>query len=193
MKQLLSPYILFSLLGGALLVGNSCKKKEVAPLMGATDSTEILGCTDPNAYNYNPEATATNNNCTFIKTTMYEVSYHAEFNPSGSSWDSFVNKKADIIFRFREQGATSWMFESAVVNNHTHTAAVQWPATAASVLKNKTYEWELVDDETVGSAEFMAGGNFKPKDLTTSNNEIILTYSDANGLKTQVKIYYFIQ
>jgi hypothetical protein len=148
---------------------------------------------DVNAYNYNSEATTTSNNCTFIKTTMYEITNHAEFNEDGNDWDNLINTKADIIFRIKEQGASDWMFEGDVKNNQVHSDPAQWTAPSAEVLKNKNYEWELVDDETIGSDELMANGTFNPKSLTNSNNEIITTYTDANGLSTQLKIYYFIQ
>lgn len=193
MKKLTTKLLSIALI--AVTFGTSCKKKEEASSNDCENSnnTEVTGCMDANAYNYNSEATITSNNCTFIKTTMYEITNHAEFNENGDDWDSFINTKADIIFRIKEEGASDWMFEGDVKNNQTHSDPAQWTAPSAEVLKNKNYEWELVDDETIGSDEPMANGTFNPKSLTNSNNEIITTYTDPNGLVTQLKIYYFIQ
>lgn len=177
---------------------SACKKKKnnikEDNISNNTNNTEILGCTDYYAYNFDSNATSSDNSmCTYIKTTMYEITHHAEFNNSGGSWDNLINTKADLILKIKEEGASEWLFESNVKNNHPHNEVAQWQAPNAEILKNKNYEWKLFDDETIGSDELMASGVFNPMKLTNSNNEIITKYTDSNGLETQLKIYYFIQ
>lgn len=196
MKSIVLNSLSISLLIGVLSFASSCKKEDNTSDdgNGGTTSTEIIGCTDYNAFNFNAEATASNNDlCTYVKTTMYEITHFAEFNASGNSWDNIINTKADIKLKIKEEGANDWLFESDVKNNHDYNQPAQWSAPNAEVLKNKNYVWELYDDETVGSAELMANGVFNPHDLTNSDNEIVTTYADTNGLETELKIYYFIQ
>ncbi len=192
MKQTLIKLFSITLLGGAIAYGSSCKKESKVEINQNEEASVVVGCMNLDGFNYNPLAT-TEGVCTFIKTTMYEISYHAEFNGSGNDWDALINKKADLILRIKEQGATDWMFEGDVKNNQTYSDPAQWTAPTAEVLKNKNYEWELVDDETIGSAELMASGSFNPNGLTNTDNEIVTNFTDANGLVTQLKIYYFIQ
>lgn len=193
MKQSLIKYISSLLLIGTAIFSTSCKKTE-EDLTGtdSSDTSGIIGCMDENAYNYDPEATTTSNYCTFIKTTLFEITKHAEFNEDGNDWDLIFNTKADLILRIKEEGASDWLFEGDVINNQSPTSAAQWSVPTATVFKNINYEWELVDDETIGE-EQMANGIFSPKNLAISNNEIVTTYTDVNGLKTELKIHYFIQ
>lgn len=192
MKHFIIKLVTISFLGGIIAFNSSCKKEEEEDPNNLGDS-EIVGCMDLDAFNYNSLATKESNNCSYIKTTMYEITNHAEFNENGNDWDSFINTKADLIFRIKEKGAANWLFESDVKNNQDYNVPAQWTAPNAEVLKNKLYDWELLDDETIGSNELMASGSFNPNGLTNADNEIITTYTDANGLVTQLKIYYFIQ
>ncbi len=195
MKNVIVNFISASILIGAVSFASSCKKDEDNDDNNSGNTTtEIVGCTDYNAANFNADATTSNNSlCTYMKTTMYEITYHAEFNEDGNDWDNLINTKADLIFKIKEEGASDWLFEGDVKNNQNHNDPAQWSAPNAEVLKNKNYEWELLDDETLTGDELMASGTFNPKDLANSDNEIITTYTDANGLETQLKIYYFIQ
>ncbi len=188
MKALVNKFLVFSCVGVAIA---SCKKEEDNTII--EEDTEIVGCMDVDAFNYNSLATKPSNNCTYIKTTKYEITEHAEFNGDGNDWDSFVNKKADLILKIKEKGATEWLFEGDVKNNHDFNDPAEWVAPNAEKLKNKLYEWELLDDESFGSDELMASGSFNPTSLTNSDNEIVTTFTDSNGLKTTLKIYYFIQ
>lgn len=185
-----------SLLLSAITFASSCKKEDdtTGDENGGPTTTEIVACTDYNAFNFNSDATTSNNDlCTYVKTTMYEITHHAEFNEDGNDWDNIINTKADLILKIKEEGANDWLFEGDAKNNHDHDQAAQWSAPNAEVLKNKNYVWELYDDETITGDELMASGVFNPHDLTNSNNEVITTSTDANGLETQLKIYYFIQ
>ncbi len=196
MKSTVINLLSASLLIGTITFASSCKKEEddTDGNNGGSTTTEIIACTDYNAANFNSEATSSDNDlCTYVKTTMYEITHHAEFNEDGNDWDNLINTKADLILKIKEEGATDWIFESDAMNNHDHDQAAQWSAPNAEVLKNKNYEWELYDDETLTGDELMASGVFNPHDNTNSNNEIITTSTDANGLETQLKIYYFIQ
>ncbi len=170
-----------------IFLGLSCKKDPET-----SGASVVKGCMDNDAYNFNSSATEDNGNCVYIKTTMYEVSYYAKFKEDGSTWDAVINTNADLILKIKEQGASTWLFESTVMNNQNDTIPAQWNAPTVERLKNKTYEWELLDNETIGSPETIATGSFNPIN-DANNNEIVSKYTDANGLETQIKVYYFLQ
>jgi len=79
-KYILSAIVIFSF---------SCETEDVAPINpnDPVDPTEILGCTDPNAVNYNSDANTDDGCCQYASLLLNEVLY----DPSNSGLEGDAN------------------------------------------------------------------------------------------------------
>jgi len=167
------------ILSSFVVLTGSCKKDP-----DPVDNT-VGGCTDADSPLYNGSADYDDNSCLYAYVTSYEISYHPE-QDGGSDWDLFIDTDADLMLRVKEQGSGSWMFESATIDNQAHNAAATWSAPSSIKLLNKTYEWDLYDEDTGSGDDFIASGTFNPIELAASG---VITTTDASG-STQLKLYY---
>ena len=73
----------------------SCKTEDVAPISpnDPVDPTEILGCTDPNAVNYNSDANTDDGCCQYNSLLLNEVLY----DPSNSGLDGDANGDGEYV------------------------------------------------------------------------------------------------
>jgi hypothetical protein len=73
----------------------SCKTEDVAPISpnDPVDPTEILGCTDPNAVNYNSDANTDDGCCQYNNLLLNEVLY----DPSNSGLDGDANGDGEYV------------------------------------------------------------------------------------------------
>lgn len=73
----------------------SCETEDVAPINpnNPVDPTEILGCTDPNAVNYNSDANTDDGCCQYNSLLLNEVLY----DPSNSGLDGDANGDGEYV------------------------------------------------------------------------------------------------
>ena len=73
----------------------SCETEDVAPINpnDPVDPTEILGCTDPNAVNYNSDANTDDGCCQYNNLLLNEVLY----DPSNSGLDGDANGDGEYV------------------------------------------------------------------------------------------------
>ena len=73
----------------------SCETEDVAPINpnDPVDPTEILGCTDPNAVNYNSDANTDDGCCQYNSLLLNEVLY----DPSNSGLDGDANGDGEYV------------------------------------------------------------------------------------------------
>ncbi len=179
MKKNLVNLLSGTFLASSIIFSGACKK-EPEPV-----DTSVGGCTDMDSPLYNASADYDDNSCQYAYVTQYEITFHQETD-GGSDWDLLLNTDADLILRVKESGASSWMFESATIDNQPHNVAATWTAPANIKLLNKDYEWELYDYDDTSGDDFIASGTFNPIELA-SGGEVIATNTSAN---TQIKLYY---
>ena len=68
----------------------ACKKEDDKPNTSTTTNTEVEGCMDELATNYNPEATEDDGSCEYLPTELKLSSITVNSMPmtnNGSSWD----------------------------------------------------------------------------------------------------------
>lgn len=185
MKSTIINIFSVAALSGVILLSGACKKKEepapVAP-------TVIKGCTDIDSPYYNSEAEESDGSCTYAKVSKFEISYHPEMDGS-SNWDPTVYTDADLILRVKVQGTANWLFESTTIEDQAHNVPAQWSSPSPLKLLNKTYEWELYDDDNGSADDFISSGTFNPIDLANLTTKTVTTVSGGS----QLKIYFNIQ
>ena len=73
----------------------SCETEDVAPISpnNPIDPTAIIGCTDPNAVNYNSNANADNGCCQYNSLLLNEVLY----DPSNSGLEGDANGDGEYV------------------------------------------------------------------------------------------------
>ena len=86
-----NKYIILSV----IIFSFSCKTEDVAPISpnDPVDPTEILGCTDPNAVNYNSDANTDDGCCQYNNLLLNEVLY----DPSNSGLDGDANGDGEYV------------------------------------------------------------------------------------------------
>ncbi|MCT4581605.1 MAG: hypothetical protein N4A35_09325 [Flavobacteriales bacterium] len=172
-------------LSGAVLFAGACKKSEEPE---PTVVPKVKGCTDIDSPLYNADAEESDGSCTYARVTKYEITYHPEMDGS-SNWDPTVYTDADLILRIKEQGTSNWSFESSTIEDQAHNVPAEWTAPSPLKLLNKTYEWELYDDDNGTADDFISSGTFNPITLADLDNNTITTVSGGS----QLKIYFNLQ
>ena len=78
-----------------IVLSFSCKTEDVEPISpnNPTDPTAILGCTDPNAVNYNSDANTDDGCCKYNSLLLNEVLY----DPSNSGLDGDANGDGEYV------------------------------------------------------------------------------------------------
>lgn len=183
MKTTIINLISFLALGSVITFSGACKKQDEP---AAKAVVKNKGCSDIDSPLYDPEVEEDDNSCTYARVSKYEITYHPE-KDGGSNWDPTFFTDADLILRIKEQGASSWSFESATIEDQEHNVPAEWTAPSPLKLLNKTYEWELVDDDNGTAADFISSGTFNP--ISLANEGTITTVSGGS----QLKIYYNLQ
>jgi hypothetical protein len=204
MKNRLTQLTTVILLATALITIESCKKEdppERTEIDGTTTTggtttgggttgggTTVNGCTDADSPLYNSSATADDGSCQFAYTSGYEITYYPALD-NGSTWDYLVNTDADLLLTIKEQGASSFIFNSDTDrrDNQDPSTPANWTAPTSVKLENKTYEWELYDHDSGSPNDLISSGTFNPINL--ANSGTITT--TAGG--SQLKITYNLQ
>lgn len=177
-KSTIINLISFTVLGGAIFFASSCKKtEEPEPAVVA----KIKGCTDIDSPLYNADAEESDGSCTYARVTQYEITYHPE-QDNGDNWDPVVYTNADLILRIKEQGSANWSFEGSTLEDQEHNVPATWTAPNPLKLLNKTYEWELVDDDNGSAADFISSGTFNPITSADLDNNTITSISNGSQL-----------
>jgi len=155
--------------------------------------TKIGGCNDVDSPFYNANIAYDDQSCTFAFTERYEITYYPE-KDGGSDWDPFVYTAADLVFRIKEQGSATWLFESTTKEDQPFNVPAVWAAPKAIKLLNKNYEWKLVDEDNGSADDFVASGVFNPigKAREGNQNDNQIEVTDATG-GTQFILYYTIK
>lgn len=180
MKKI-SIIALFAL--GVTSLSTSCKKDP------PPEDTKIGGCSDPDSPLYNANADYDDNSCQYAFVTSYEITYHPEFDANGSDWDFLTYTDADIYLILKEEGSTTELFHSAAVQDQPHNVPATWTAPSSIKLYNKNYTFEVYDEDTGTSDDFVGSGTFNP--ITSASNGVITAIgTNSSGNQTQLKIYY---
>ena len=196
MKNRLTQLTTLILIAIVLITIESCKK-EGAPEKtetngtttggttsggGTSGGTTINGCTDIDSPIYNSSANTDNGTCQYAYTTGYEITYYPALD-NGSTWDYLVNTDADLILKIKEQGASSYVFNSDNDrrDNQDPSTPANWVAPTPVKLKNKTYEWELYDHDSGSFNDLISSGTFNP--ITSASSGTIITTAGGSRLK----------
>ena len=169
------------------LVG--CKKDIFDP------DNNVGGCTDIDAINFNNEADFEDNSCLYAYIQEYEISYYPDENPNSSipfvdSWDiPGTGANADLLLKIKHQDSSSYLFVSPIMENQSANSPAYWPAQENYKLVNKTYYWELYDNDATNSNEFIDSGSFNPISIAI-NNKITVHGNHLPSNSTQLVIHY---
>lgn len=180
----------FILLLFALAAIVSCRKIEEPQNKRIT---KVGGCNDKDSPFFSNIIAYDNQSCTFAFIDRYEIKYHPEKDGT-SNWDPIVFKEADLILRVKEQDAADWLFESTTKEDQPHNVPAIWAAPESKKLFNKTYEWELYDEDNGTADDFIASGTFNPISKAREGNQVDkeIVVTDLTG-GTQLIIYYTIK
>ncbi|MCB9189286.1 MAG: hypothetical protein H6599_08390 [Flavobacteriales bacterium] len=176
--------ITFIVAAAGLIAFSSCKKDPQE-----LRDEKIGGCLDENSPMYNSAADFDDESCVYAYVNAYEITYHPQKDESGSDWDLLFNTDADIYLKIKPEGATNWMFESAVVDDQPHNEPVSWTAPENIKLLNQDYYWEVYDSDATGGDDFVASGTFNPIELAMDGT-ITATGTNASGNETQLVLTY---
>lgn len=177
-KSILINIISIGALSGATFFASSCKKTQEPEPVAVQ---KVKGCTDIDSPLYNADAEESDGSCTYAKVTKYEITYYPETD-GGSNWDPVVYTNADLILRIKEQGSANWIFESSVLEDQDFNVPALWTAPNHYKLLNKTYEWELVDDDNGSSNDFISSGTFNPITSADLNTNKVTDISGGSQL-----------
>lgn len=174
------------LLATGIIALSSCKKEEPE-----LRDEKIGGCTDQDSPMYDGTVDFDDESCVYAYVNAYEITYHPQYDESGSDWDFLTNTDADLILRIKPDGASTWMFESAEISNQPHDQPADWTAPENIKLLNQDYFWEVYDADTGSGDDFVASGTFNPIELADVNSGTITTLgTNASGNPTQLVLSF---
>ncbi|MCB9197061.1 MAG: hypothetical protein H6600_01260 [Flavobacteriales bacterium] len=163
------------ILGLGITLMSSCKKEEPE-----LRDEKVGGCLDKDSPLYNANADFDDESCVYAYINAYQVTFHPQKDESGSDWDFLVNTDADLLLRFKVDGGTSWLFESAVIDNQPHDQAANWTAPVNIKLYNQDYYWEVYDYDGTSGDDFVASGTFNPLELADKTAMTVTVIGNSN-------------
>ncbi len=167
-----------------LVVLSACKKEEPE-----LRDEKMGGCLDENSPMYDASADFDDESCVYAYVNAYEITYHPSKDENGDDWDFLIDTDADLIFRLKVDGASDWLFESAVVDNQPHDQPANWTAPENIKLLNQDYFWEVYDSDATSGDDFVASGTFNPIELA-DDGTVTTTGTNASGNDTQLVLTY---
>ena len=140
----------------------------------------IQGCTDSDSPLFNTNATSDDGSCQYAYTSSYQITYYPA-DDNGSNWDYGFGStaNADLVLKIKEQGASSYIFESSEASNQDPSTPAQWSAPNPIKLLNKTYVWELIDVDSGNPDDPISNGTFNP--ITSANTSTHKITTTAGG------------
>jgi len=178
-----SKIIFGALIASTIVLTGSCKKDP------PPEDTKIGGCSDPDSPLYNANADYDDNSCQYAFTSSYEITSHPEKDANGDDWDFLTYTDADLYVIIKEEGSTTELFHSTTIEDQPHNSPATWTAPASIKLLNKNYTFEVYDEDTGSSDDFVGSGTFNPIELANSGT-ITATGTNSSGDQTVFKIYY---
>ena len=148
-------------------------------------TTVVEGCTDFNSPNFNSSANSDNGTCTYLYITSIEITTYP-LQDNGSNWDSWPYANPDVKIQIKESGASTWKYD-AVEFEDTQTQPLTWQVSPDFVLTNKSWEWEVVDEDVTFS-DVMGSGTFNP----FNGNGTFIQSNSSDGLSS-IKVYYEVR
>lgn len=142
---------------------------------GGEYTPEVEGCTDPQADNYNPDATVSDGTCTYDgsggETESPTDIYIEDVTVQSLNWSSLGQSSADFHYDIKAGG--SWAYESAASCGYeVDTENSDLPADiscesadfpSANYSFSSTFEIEVLDYDGAGSSDIVGSCYFVPE------------------------------
>jgi len=148
----------------------ACKKEDNAPT--ANTSTEVEGCMDPLATNYNPEATIDDGSCEYPPSALKLSSITINAMPmtnNGSNWDvGILGSENPDVFYVLKQGNGD--ISSSSSQDNISTFPILFTENLPYTINNLSQEYtiELYDNDQiagVGENELIGSCSFTPNEF----------------------------
>ena len=173
----------------------ACKKEDDKPNTSTTTNTEVEGCMDELATNYNPEATEDDGSCEYLPTELKLSSIMVNSMPmtnNGANWDVGVfGLENPDVFYVLKQGAGDII--SSTSQDNIDSFPILFTDNLPYTITNLSQEYtiELYDNDQiagVGENELIGSCSFIPNDfITTGGVEINIT---NNGIDMTLAIQW---
>ena len=166
----------------------ACKKEDVKPTTtNTTTDTEIAGCMDELATNYNPEATEDNGSCEYLPTELILSGITINAMPltnNGADWDVglFGSENPDVFYVLK--AGSDEVFSSSSQDN-IDACPISFTENLPYTITDLSQEYtiELYDNDQVfgaGENELMGSCSFTPNEsITAGGNTINITNSET--------------
>ena len=165
----------------------ACKKEDDAAITTPTTTTEVEGCMDELATNYNPEATEDDGSCEYLPTELILSGITINAMPltnNGANWDVglFGSENPDVFYVLK--AGSDEIFSSSSQDNIdsfpiSFTENLPYTITDFS----QEYTIELYDNDQIagiGENELMGTCSFTPNEsITAGGNTINITNSET--------------
>jgi len=222
MKKRLTQISILALLATAVVTAESCRKEDPpAETIGTNNNTgntntgntgsgnngsgntgggntggggsTIAGCTDPDSPNYNANANSNDGSCQYAYVTNYEITYYPE-QDNGSDWDYGFGSttNADLKLTIKEAATGNTIFVSSEKSNQPYNSPAVWTESNSVKLKNKSYQWDLIDVDAGNPDDPICSGTFTFNPASASSSTFITNISTTSSGDTQLKITYSI-
>ena len=161
----------------------ACKKEDNAPTTNT--STEVEGCMDPLATNYNPEATIDDGSCEYPPSALKLSSITINAMPmtnNGSNWDvGILGSENPDVFYVLKQGNGD--ISSSSSQDNISTFPILFTENLPYTINNLSQEYtiELYDNDQiagVGENELIGSCSFTPNEyIAVGGDEVNITSS----------------
>jgi len=136
-----------------------------AVFMLALSSCKQKGCMDFDAHNYSEFAEKSDGLCTY----RYFSKITVRANES-ESWD--LISAPDMYLKYAKTSSDSWDYVSGVLDD---SYVFIWTLDESILMTNESWDFEVWDEDLIGSDQLMITGSFNPLD------DGALIYSNGNG------------
>ncbi len=141
-----------------------------------------MGCTDPNADNYDPKATK-NGECRYRYSTNISIIHIPGTNNSGIPWDE--EDGPDIRVNFGKKDNPGYDFSTTTALNAitSQGATATITPNAGAMFTNEDWKYEIIDVDLLGN-DVISSGIFNPlkspfltKNITLENNGVTIRFN----------------
>ena len=163
----------------------ACKKEDSLPTANTpTSPTEVEGCTDTLATNYNPEATINDGSCEYPASKLKLSSITINTMPmtnNGATWDldpTGFTSDPDVFYVLKQGGGD---LVSSNSQDNISTFPISFTENLPYIINNLSQEYTiyLYDSDVVGN-ELIGSCNFTP-------NDHILAGAQDNGTEINIQ------